>query len=298
MDSLSDKELEGLTRDLRALAGAPLLVPKRVDDAVLGMARRQTHRRRRWRFVAGAAAAAVLLVIGAVWLLSVKAFAPRAPSAEGGNGVRPDVLDLLALALKAESRAPLDAKGELPHEGIVNEKEVRALARNIVRVTDAQGVEGGSEDGHDGRCTIDIFVDSGAEPLAAYEVEFNDPTGRIRIIGVEGGDPAAFKAPPYYDPAALGRGRIVLAAYSTGSDLPTGKVRVARLLVVGAAREPSYLLRLCAAGTSDGNKVPAKLFMAQRRNEFNRGSPAPKGAGGGAVSDVAPALTVGIVGRG
>ena len=84
MDSLSDKELEpsdALARDLRSLAGRPLLVPKSVDDAVLGMARRRINRRRSWRFAAGAAAAAILLAIGGVWMLSGKPLVQPAPSA-------------------------------------------------------------------------------------------------------------------------------------------------------------------------------------------------------------------------
>jgi hypothetical protein len=274
------------------------LVPKRVDDAVLAMARRQIHHRRRGRFAAGAAAAAILLAIGAVWLLSDKPLARRAPLAEDGNGGgRADVLDLLALALKAEARTPLDGNGDLSHDGLVDGKDLVALARNIVRVSDAQDARGALEVRHDGHCTIDIYVDSGAQRLAAYQVEFSDPTGRIKIIGVEGGEPAAFKAPPYYDPAALGRGRIILAAYSTDRDLPTGKVRVARLRVVSAEREPNYILRLCTAGTSDGNKVPARLFMAQQGNDFNQRGPSPQDAGEGAVSDVVPVRKVGILGR-
>ena len=86
MDTPSDRELEpveALAQDLRALAGTPLLVPKRVDDAVLAMARRRIHHRRRGRFAAGAAAAAILLTVGAVWLLSDKPFARQVPLPEG-----------------------------------------------------------------------------------------------------------------------------------------------------------------------------------------------------------------------
>ena len=300
MDSPFDKELQpvdALARDLRALAGTPLLVPRGVDDAVLAMARRRISRRRRGRFAAGAAAAAILLAVGAVWLLSVKPSARQSPLAEGGNGSQADVLDLLAMALKAESRTLLHARSDSPHEGVVNEKDIHALARSIVRVSQAQYAGVAPEVGHEGRGTIDIYVDSGAERLAAYQVEFSDPTGRIKIIGVEGGEPFAFRAAPYYDPAALGRGCIILAAYSTGRDLPAGKVRVARLRVVCAEREPNYILKLCTAGTSDGNRVPAKFFMAQQRNELNQRSPAPKGAGEGAVSDVMPARKAGTMSR-
>ena len=174
---------------------------------------------------------------------------------------------------------------------------METLAREIVRIPNANNAQGASAARPNGHCTIDIYVDSGTEPLAAYQVEFSDPTGQIKIVGVEGGETAAFQATPYYDPAALGSGRIILAAYSTGRNLPAGKVRVARLRVVSAQREPNYRLKLCVAGTSDGNKVPARLFMAQQGNELNQRGPAPKGAGEGAVSDGAPARTAGILGR-
>ena len=300
MDSPSDKELQpvdALADDLRSLAGTPLLVPKRVDDAVLAMARRQLHHRRRGRFAAGAAAAAILLSIGAVWLLSDKPFTRQAPLAQGGNGARADVLDLLALALKTESHGPLEARGDLTYDSIVQGQDMHALARNIVRVSDVQDAQSLPKIRQDGRCTIDIYVDAGDQRLAAYQVEFHDPTGQLKIVGVEGGEPAAFKSPPIYDPAALGRARIILAAYSTDRDLPTGRVCVARLRVMSPQREPNYILKLCTAGTSDGIKVPARLFMAQQGNELNRRGPSSEGAGEGAVSDVAPARIAGIFGR-
>ena len=50
--------------------------------------------------------------------------------------------------------------------------------------------------------TVDIIVDAGAESLAAYQIEIT-ARGDAKIVGVEGGDHAAFKAPPHYDPAAL-----------------------------------------------------------------------------------------------
>ena len=201
------------------------------------------------------------------------------------------MLDLLALALN-------DSGGGLAAWRHTRaRRRCDALAREIVRIPNANNAQGASTVRPNGHCTIDIYVDSGAEPLAAYQVEFSDPTGQIKIVGVEGGEPAAFQGTPYYDPAALGSGRIVLAAYSTGRDLPAGKVRVARLRVVSAQREPNYELKVCVAGTSDGNKVPARLFMAQQGNELNQRGPGPKGAGEGAVSDGAPVRRVGIQGR-
>ena len=57
--------------------------------------------------------------------------------------------------------------------------------------------------------------------------------GDVKLVGIEGGEHAAFAQPPYYDPKALLNERIVIAAFNTaGADkLPSGKTRVARLMV-------------------------------------------------------------------
>jgi hypothetical protein len=75
---------------------------------------------------------------------------------------------------------------------------------------------------------LDIFVDSGATPLAAYQFELSASKGEIQIVGVEGGEHPAFAEPPYYDPAALQHERIIIAAFNTGTNtqLPVGKTRV------------------------------------------------------------------------
>jgi len=108
---------------------------------------------------------------------------------------------------------------------------------------------------------IDVFVDSGATPLAAYQFELSARKGTIQIVGVEGGEQnTAFATPPYYDPAALQNERIVIAAFNTGiaSALPTGKTRVARvhLRITGDAA-PEYEIRLQVASDRDGKSIDA-----------------------------------------
>ena len=56
---------------------------------------------------------------------------------------------------------------------------------------------------------LDIHVDSGAAPLAAWQIELTERNGRMTVVGVENGADAAFAEPPYYDRAA------VHAAYET-----------------------------------------------------------------------------------
>ena len=83
---------------------------------------------------------------------------------------------------------------------------------------------------------VDVYVDSGELALAAYQFELRCDSAEI--VGIEGGEPAHFREPPRYDPAALQGGRVVLAAFTTEPDPPRGRVRVARV----------HLLEYAAAG--------------------------------------------------
>lgn len=79
---------------------------------------------------------------------------------------------------------------------------------------------------------VDVFVDAGESPLSAYQFDLTTPARegwQASIVGVEGGEHPAFRKAPYYDPAALHSGRIIIAAYSVDETLPTGRTRVARL---------------------------------------------------------------------
>ncbi len=107
---------------------------------------------------------------------------------------------------------------------------------------------------------VHIYLDSGSKPLAAYQFELKAVTGRIKIVGVEGGEHPAFKEAPYYDPAALMNDRIIIAAFNTGDNLPTGRTRVAtiHLQILGDA-EPEYQLTLVTAGDTDGTELPVKI---------------------------------------
>jgi hypothetical protein len=103
---------------------------------------------------------------------------------------------------------------------------------------------------------VDIVIDSGATPLAAYQLELFERSGRAKLSGVEGGEPAAFKEAPYYDPAALSGGRIIVAAFSTAGELPSGRTRVARLhFQVDGEAPADYEARLVVAGDADGKEI-------------------------------------------
>lgn len=110
---------------------------------------------------------------------------------------------------------------------------------------------------------VQIYVDSGEQALAAYQIELVVTSGNARIVGVEGGEPAAFRPAPYYDPAALKGGRIIIAAFNTGNDLPHGKLRVATVHVEETgAGAPVYQAKLIVAATSSGKPIEARVWIA------------------------------------
>jgi len=119
----------------------------------------------------------------------------------------------------------------------------------------------------DGRvrfANLDVYVDSGQQPLAAYQFELAAEVGDVKIVGLEGGEHPAFQSPPYYDPAALMQNRIIVAAFNTGRDLPRGRTRVARLHVqITGDRQPEYAIRLEAAGNAAGARIPATAIVAE-----------------------------------
>ncbi len=107
---------------------------------------------------------------------------------------------------------------------------------------------------------LHIFLDSGSQPLAAFQFELKAAAGQIKIVGVEGGQHAAFKEAPYYDPAALANDRIIIAAFNTGRELPKGRTRIAtiHLQIIGDA-EPDYELKLTVAADADAKEIPAEI---------------------------------------
>lgn len=109
---------------------------------------------------------------------------------------------------------------------------------------------------------VHIYLDSGEKPLAAYQFELKAVAGKIKIVGVEGGEHEAFQRPPYYDSAALMNERIILAAFNTGDALPTGRTRLAtvHLQIIGDT-EPEYELDLTVAADPDGRELGAELTL-------------------------------------
>ncbi len=105
---------------------------------------------------------------------------------------------------------------------------------------------------------VDVYIDAGDRPLAAYQFELSALPGQFKIVGIEGGEHAAFTEPPYYDPAALNRNRVIIAAFNTGNDLPSGKTRVARVHVqVIGHPAPNYDVKLIVVADAEGETITA-----------------------------------------
>jgi hypothetical protein len=109
---------------------------------------------------------------------------------------------------------------------------------------------------------VGVYVDSGDNSLGVYQVEIKVLKGDVKIVGVEGGEHAAFKKPPYYDPAALMKGRIILAKFSTQDDLPVGRTRVATLhMQVTGDVLPEYEVIVNVVGDGNGEAIDAVVTV-------------------------------------
>jgi hypothetical protein len=114
--------------------------------------------------------------------------------------------------------------------------------------------------------TVDVQIDAKGKPVAAYQVEFIADATQVKLVGIEGGDHAAFKQPPYYDPAALSKNRVIVAAFNTRSDLPKSSFRAARLHVqiTGPVNEkPKWESKLIVAAAADGSAIPATVTLQE-----------------------------------
>ncbi|HVS72494.1 MAG TPA: hypothetical protein VHQ47_14660 [Phycisphaerae bacterium] len=112
---------------------------------------------------------------------------------------------------------------------------------------------------------VDVEVDAGKVGLGAYQVELDAGDGVL--VGVEGGESAAFREAPFYDPKALERHRIVLAAFhvagagGAGGELPTGETRVARvhLEMLGGRGMAEVQSKLVVATDGAGRAIDATV---------------------------------------
>ncbi|HEY2584964.1 MAG TPA: hypothetical protein VGI81_04265, partial [Tepidisphaeraceae bacterium] len=111
---------------------------------------------------------------------------------------------------------------------------------------------------------VDAYVDSKDQSLAAYQFELTAQGAGVTLVGVEGGDHPAYAEPPYYDPKANLRNRIVMAAFNTGDDLPHGRTRVARVMVrITGAADPVWSAKLDVAASPDAKPIDATISVSE-----------------------------------
>jgi hypothetical protein len=111
---------------------------------------------------------------------------------------------------------------------------------------------------------VDAYIDSKDQPLAAYQFELSALGPGATLVGVEGGDAPAFADPPYYDPKANVQNRIIIAAFSTGPNLPRGRVRVARVMVrLTGANAAKWSAKLDVAASADAKPISAEIQVSQ-----------------------------------
>ncbi len=109
---------------------------------------------------------------------------------------------------------------------------------------------------------VHIYADSGEKALAAFQFELKAVIGQVEIVGIEGGEHPAFEQPGYYDPAALANDRIIIAAFNTGADVPTGRTRIATIhLQITGQTEPKYEIELTVAADSEGEEISAEITI-------------------------------------
>lgn len=111
---------------------------------------------------------------------------------------------------------------------------------------------------------MDVYLDAGETPVAAYQLELMLTDGASTIVGIEGGEHPAFREPPHYDPRAIRSERAILAAFTTAGDLPAGRTRIATIhLAHPDGIEPTHEFLLVVAADADGRAIHAELSIEE-----------------------------------
>ncbi len=117
---------------------------------------------------------------------------------------------------------------------------------------------------------LDLLIDSGGTPLGAWQVDIVAKRGNVKIVGVEGGEHPAFAEPAHYDPKALQRDHIRLAAFAVAKpqDLPSARTRVASIHIqIEGQTGPEFAVKLETAGDASGKVIPVQTQLVERESK-------------------------------
>jgi hypothetical protein len=117
---------------------------------------------------------------------------------------------------------------------------------------------------------FDVYLDSRGERLAAYQLKILDRNAAIKIISVEGGSHASFADAPKFDPKAIQKSVIKIAAFSLDppEQLPARRLRVASLHVeIGPGLTPNLKAVLETAAKPGGKKISAEISISKRETQ-------------------------------
>ena len=130
-----------------------------------------------------------------------------------------------------------------------------------------QAQQPADEEGRIGFCAVDIFIDSGSAPLAAYQLRFAVTNGVAKIVGIEGGEHPAFRQPPFYDPKAIQSEVAILANFNTApaTELPVGRTRVATIhMQTTGTVPPQFDVKLQTTADAQGHKISCAVSSEKR----------------------------------
>lgn len=117
--------------------------------------------------------------------------------------------------------------------------------------------------------SVDIYLET-SEPVAAWQFELSGKYGKMKVVGVEGGESAAYQRAPYYDREAVRLGeadRIVVADYSLADidELPSGRTRITTIhLMLDSEDDEDIESTLITATTYDGRVIDASISLVLR----------------------------------
>ena len=113
----------------------------------------------------------------------------------------------------------------------------------------------------------DVFLEPHGEPIAAYQLKIWDQNSAVKILSVEGGEHKSYRKPPFFDPKAIQKNVIKLAAFATDPPdaLPNRKTRVATLHVeINEALNPRLIVVIEAAARPGGSRIFTEATISKR----------------------------------